>query len=266
MRVSVGLVATVLGALPILALPEPSKEPPKGPYQAGNYSIYGCYSGSASSIGELTHVLTNKYMTPGLCHDNCVPQLKPVGAVNNGTECWCGSSYPPDSRLADDSKCNWGCGGWDTSCGGYPEGSTFYYTVINTGLFKDVPTSADEPSSSSSPGGSSPTASSPAASSAPSGGSSSAVGIAVGVVVAILVVAGIAGGIFFYKKKKRNQEMEDDHRRNVAINSFVNGSRVPSSSGTDSRLDPVMAQRRMSDGSIADNQDYSRKILRVTNA
>jgi cell wall integrity and stress response component len=27
----------------------------------------------------------------------------------------------------------------------------------------------------------------------------------------------------------------------------------------------VMMQRRMSDGSIADNQDYSRRILKVTN-
>jgi cell wall integrity and stress response component len=31
----------------------------------------------------------------------------------------------------------------------------------------------------------------------------------------------------------------------------------------DTRLDPVMAQRRLSSGSIADNQDYSRRILRV---
>ena len=37
-----------------------------------------------------------------------------------------------------------------------------------------------------------------------------------------------------------------------------------STSVTDSRLEPsVMFQRRMSDGSIADNQDYSRRILKV---
>jgi len=34
----------------------------------------------------------------------------------------------------------------------------------------------------------------------------------------------------------------------------------------DQRLDPVLLQqRRLSDGSIADNQDYSRRILKVTN-
>jgi hypothetical protein len=32
---------------------------------------------------------------------------------------------------------------------------------------------------------------------------------------------------------------------------------------SDQRLDPVMAQRRMSSGSIADEADYSRRILRV---
>lgn len=60
------------------------------------------------------------------------------------------------------------------------------------------------------------------------------------------------------------------HRRNAAVNSFISGGKPPSSSGglsmSDARLDPVIAHRRMSDGSIADNEDYSRRILRVTNA
>jgi cell wall integrity and stress response component len=64
-------------------------------------------------------------------------------------------------------------------------------------------------------------------------------------------------------------EIEEEHRRNAAVNAFISGSKPPSTAGSismsDARLDP-MAHRRMSDGSIADNEDYSRKILRVTNA
>ena len=33
--------------------------------------------------------------------------------------------------------------------------------------------------------------------------------------------------------------------------------------GTDQRLEPGMVQKRVSVGSLADEQDYSRKILRV---
>jgi cell wall integrity and stress response component len=70
-------------------------------------------------------------------------------------------------------------------------------------------------------------------------------------------------------KRRRNEEIEEEHRRNAAVNAFIGGGgKPPSSSGglsmSDSRLDPVMANRRMSDGSIADNQDYSRRILRVS--
>lgn len=82
--------------------------------------------------------------------------------------------------------------------------------------------------------------------------------IAGGVVVGVLAVVSVIGGILFYLRRKRNREIEEEHHRN-AVNSFT--GKTPSI--TDSRLDPVMAQRRMSDGSIADNHDYSRKILRV---
>lgn len=92
-------------------------------------------------------------------------------------------------------------------------------------------------------------------------------GIVAGVVVGVVVVAAILGGIFFYMRMKRNREIEEDHRRNAAVNAFM-GGKPPGSSGgysmeADTRLDPVMAQRRLSSGSIADNQDYSRRILRV---
>ncbi len=88
--------------------------------------------------------------------------------------------------------------------------------------------------------------------------------IAGGVVVGVLVIAGVAGGMFFFVRRKRNKEIEEEHRRTAAANSFMSGKPTSSAGSiTDARLDPVMAQRRLSDGSIADNQDYSRKILRV---
>lgn len=97
------------------------------------------------------------------------------------------------------------------------------------------------------------------------GGGTNVGGIVAGVVVAVVVVAAAIGGVFFWMRRKRNQEIEEAYRRNASVNNFL--GKPPGSSGgnsiTDARLDPVMAQRRMSDGSIADNQDYSRRILRV---
>lgn len=105
--------------------------------------------------------------------------------------------------------------------------------------------------------------SSPSKSSGSSGASKA--GIAAGVVVGILGLCALAGGIFLYIRMRRRRAVEDEYRRNAEINRFVAGGRVGSgSSMSDSRLEPsVMAQRRMSSGSIADNQDYSRRILKV---
>ena len=99
---------------------------------------------------------------------------------------------------------------------------------------------------------------------ASSSGGSNTAGIVAGVVVGVVVIASAIGGGYLYMRRKRNKEIEEEHRRNAAVNAFV-GKPPGSSAGsmTDSRMDPVMAHRRMSDGSIADNQDYSRRILRV---
>jgi cell wall integrity and stress response component len=107
-----------------------------------------------------------------------------------------------------------------------------------------------------------------AASNNSSGGASKA-GIAAGVVVGLIAIAAIAGGAFIFFRNKQRREVEEEYRRNAAISEFTQGGKHPGSSAggssfSDMRLDPaVMAQRRMSDGSIADNQDYSRRILKV---
>lgn len=83
-------------------------------------------------------------------------------------------------------------------------------------------------------------------------------GVAAGVVVGVLAIAGIGIGMFLLMKKRRREKVEEEYRKSAAAREF---SRKPEQ---DHRLDPVMIQRRDSVGSIADNQDYSRRILKVS--
>lgn len=73
----------------------------------------------------------------------------------------------------------------------------------------------------------------------------------------MFVVAAIGFGAFFLMKKRRRERVEEEYRKSAAAREFA---RKPEQ---DHRLDPVMIQRRDSVGSIADNQDYSRRILKV---
>lgn len=90
--------------------------------------------------------------------------------------------------------------------------------------------------------------------------------------VGLVLVGAAAGGGYLFIRHRRRKQIEEEYKRNAAVSSFISG-KPPSSSGansfsnfSDPRIDPTIAQRRMSDGSIADNQDYSRRILKVTNA
>jgi len=252
----------------------------------------GCYS----STTGLTSNGTDTFNSVGYCSKQCLGMAMAVMAMKDSA-CYCGQDLPPTSMVADNSSCS-------TSCPGYPSdicGGIGVYSVYLTGLTTDVtnaaPAASDTSSSSSaakatskpsttasaSPsvvtvGGqtvvvtasSQATGSSTASSSSSSGPSKA--GIAAGVVIGIIAIAAIAGGGYIFIRNKRRREVEEEYRRNAAVSSFIGGGKPPTSSGgassfTDTRLDPaVMAQRRMSDGSIADNQDYSRRILKVTNA
>jgi cell wall integrity and stress response component len=99
------------------------------------------------------------------------------------------------------------------------------------------------------------------------GNSNNKIGIAVGVVVAVVAVASIIGGLLFWMRHKKRQALEEERQRHEMMTSFVTGEKPGTSySMSDSRLDPgVMFQRRLSDGSIRDNEDYSRRILKVNN-
>ena len=103
---------------------------------------------------------------------------------------------------------------------------------------------------------------SPSATSKPK---SNTAAIAAGVVVGIVAIAAIAGGLFFFVRNRKRRAVEEEYRRNQLTNFVASGKPTNHSSMSDSRLEPsVMLQRRQSDGSIADNQDYSRRILKVS--
>ena len=90
------------------------------------------------------------------------------------------------------------------------------------------------------------------------GKSSNTAGIAAGVVVGVVVICAIAGGLFFFLRNRKRRAVEEKFHRN-SVNTLVMPTNM-----SDARLEPsVMMQRRQSDGSIADNRDYSRRILKV---
>lgn len=244
----------------------------------------GCFNAD----GNYTVEKNVEYLTNGSCGDRCKAKKKPVMALHGG-QCVCGEYYPPKKALVADKNCNFPCPGFPgLACGSL--GDPGHWSVYNTGLdmsVENLPEPKDNEdkdksssTTSSSAGTSTGAPTAPAATQTSEGSDDESedekksgpntAGIAAGVVVGVAVVAGGIGGFFFWMRRRRNAEIEEDHRRNAAVNAFISGSKPPSSHGsismTDSRLDPVMAHRRMSDGSIADNQDYSRRILRVTNA
>lgn len=89
-------------------------------------------------------------------------------------------------------------------------------------------------------------------------------GIAAGVVVGVVGLAAIVGGVWFFLRRRRQKQAEADYRRNAAgVNDFINGGKTGASSINDTRIDPSFMDRRQSNGSIADNEDYSRRILKV---
>jgi len=235
----------------------------------------GCYNAPdpLTSQGDYT------FQTSGYCQGVCVQLNKPVMAITGGSTCYCGDELPALDTEVALSNCNSPCNGYSQqTCGGIG-----YWQIYLTGLTADVETAPNSTSSSSS---STPTQSSGSSSStqpavvtkpgetivvtasatpAPekSSGGSSKVGIAVGVVVGVVGLSGVIGAILLYLRHKRNREIEEEHRRNAAVSSFV-GSGKSDKSSTDQRLDPsIYSHRRQSIGSIADERDFSRRILQV---
>ncbi|KXH55591.1 transmembrane alpha-helix domain-containing protein [Colletotrichum salicis] len=244
----------------------------------GAITNHGCYNASSTTWEK--YPVEN--ISTGSCTLECQTKQKKNVAAINGEDCYCGDSYPPKVDVVDDKKCNFPCPFYpEEACGGVDD--MMYYSVFNTGLKlvvpdEDVATTTTAAATTKAAATTTaangvvstvietPVASTSAAATETPKKSTNVAGIAAGVVVGVVAIAAIIGAAFFFIRRKRNAEIEEEHRRNAAVNAFIGGSKPPSSSGvsmSDSRMDPTLAHRRMSDGSIADNQDYSRKILRL---
>lgn len=214
------------------------------------------------------------FQSPGNCQLICIMLDKPVMGLTDGTNCWCGDLIPPESAQGQNSSCDTDCSGTDQNkCGG-----PSMWWVSLTGTTKNRIQHYKGESSSSSSVTSTPASTATSAASQVATTSAAAednkssspnkAGIAAGVVVGVVALAAIIAGVIFFLRNKRRREVEEEYRRQAAVNSFVSGGKLhtSSSSMTDSRLDPEFMNRRQSNGSIADNEDYSRRILKVTNA
>lgn len=279
----------------------PPSPRPSQPPALGNQRSQGCFS----SPGNLTkHEMPDGPdgkklgVSMGGCWNLNCKLLDPVPKVFalHGNECLCGDFYPEFESKIKDSECSANCPAYPQEpCGGLSSdpNDPGAWSVYNSGEDLEVKYLPEEkPETTSKKEVASKTASGPDATSTDAQGRPTSSGelgenngedggkkdeggpnvaaIAAGVVVGVVVIAALIGGAFFYMRRKRNAEIEEEHRRNAAVNAFISGAKPPGSSGnvsmSDSRLEPGLAHRRLSDGSIADNQDYSRKILRVTNA
>lgn len=86
--------------------------------------------------------------------------------------------------------------------------------------------------------------------------------IAAGVVVGVVGFCALVGAGFFLWRFRKRKSIEEEYRRNAAIDQF--GKPKSASTMSDSRFDgDFLAQRRQSNGSIDDDQDFSRRILQV---
>jgi cell wall integrity and stress response component len=229
----------------------------------------GCFATAAPMVDHGPHDFQSK----GNCQPICWLLEQPIMGIVNGTNCWCGSLIPPEETKEDDALCNTPCSGIDTEfCGG-----NNMWTVYNSGFSRNkianLPFASLSSSVAAKPSTTQPVVvvteapSVSASSSSSSSGGSSKVGVAVGAVIGVVAIIGMIGGVIFWLRWKKRRDAEEEYKRQAAVNAFVNGGKGHNSTPSlnDSRLDPeiLAAGRRDSTGTIADNQDYSRKILRV---
>jgi cell wall integrity and stress response component len=199
-------------------------------------------------------------------------------ALTNGKDCWCGDLVPALQFKRPNSECDTPCAGFDKdTCGGYRRWQVFttgyslnepkHYQVKNVEAGKSTVISSSNSAGQTVYTTVAVSSSTSDSSQSDSSGGTSTVGIAAGVVAGVVGLSAIIGGTFLWLRHKKRAEAEKERQEN-AVASFMEAGRKPQtsqSSLSDSRLDPDILSRRQSDGSIADNQDFSRRILQITN-
>lgn len=89
--------------------------------------------------------------------------------------------------------------------------------------------------------------------------------IAAGVVVGVVGFCSLVGAGFFLWRFRKRTNVRPQYSNNAGATEHF-GKPMSQDSMSDSRFDgDFMAQRRQSNGSIDDDQDFSRRILQVTN-
>jgi cell wall integrity and stress response component len=51
------------------------------------------------------------HQSPGNCQFICIQEKKPVMALTDGENCWCGDYIPPESAKTNNGSCDTECGG-----------------------------------------------------------------------------------------------------------------------------------------------------------
>jgi cell wall integrity and stress response component len=230
-----------------------------------------------------------RFQSSGNCQFVCLELGKDVMGLSDGTSCWCGDLKPAEAWKINDTLCDTTCSGTDKdNCTCQPfidchcthictGGGASKLWVLLTGNTRNKVENYVPPVSSSSTSSAKPSSTTTATagpisptttpSTAPKENSKpNTAGIAAGVVVGIVGLGAIIGGVWFFLRRRRQKQAEKDYRRNASnITDFVSGGKLHTSNSSmnDSRIDPSFGDRRQSNGSIADNEDYSRRILKV---
>jgi len=282
MRNFLGTAAVVVaGLLSSVVAQDDPQQPTQAPgtgVTLRSFTPLGCFS----NPGDMWDMGPYTFQTNGWCQPLCVRQGATYFALVNGTNCFCGNSGPDSGNKVSSSECDTTCNGYDSQfCGGTNRWAVYqdgYRNGDSTGTIAiTTPTQTwfrAEATASTTLGTSVTNAqqkstvvvTQAAQSDAATSSGPNTTAIAVGVAVGVVVLAAITGGSIIFIRRRKSKELEDERRRHDTVMNIVNKGEKPRSWGSDERLEPsVMFQRRQSDGSIMDNQDYSRRILKVTN-
>ncbi|KAL2799055.1 WSC domain-containing protein [Aspergillus keveii] len=82
----------------------------------------GCYLDSPGLMNLGPYI----YQSVGHCSMSCNQRGRSIMGLRNGTECWCGFSYPSPEHALDPRACHLPCSGYPIdTCGGH-DGLSYY--------------------------------------------------------------------------------------------------------------------------------------------